>query len=85
MARAGGPMFDWGCHAVDYSRFITGLDVVAAQACGRKGGVVIARHSVSVPSVRVVFVSSIIIALVSVSGVFRMFQEGCQGRRLMRV
>ena len=32
MAKAGGPMFDWGCHAVDYMRFVTGLDVVAAQA-----------------------------------------------------
>jgi predicted dehydrogenase len=28
----GGNMFDWGCHAVDYMRFMTGLDVVSAQA-----------------------------------------------------
>jgi predicted dehydrogenase len=32
MEKAGGPAFDWGVHAVDYSRFMTGLDIVAAQA-----------------------------------------------------
>jgi predicted dehydrogenase len=32
MARAGGPAFDWGVHAVDYTRFITGLDFSAVQA-----------------------------------------------------
>jgi predicted dehydrogenase len=31
-ARSGGPMLDWGVHAVDYARFLTGLDVTAAQA-----------------------------------------------------
>lgn len=25
-------MFDWGCHAVDYVRFMTGLDIKNAQA-----------------------------------------------------
>ena len=32
MDKAGGGAFDWGVHAVDYVRFITGLDVVQAQA-----------------------------------------------------
>ena len=32
MDKAGGAAFDWGVHAVDYSRFMTGLDVVQAQA-----------------------------------------------------
>lgn len=32
MAKAGGNAFDWGVHAVDYLRFMTGLDVVMAQA-----------------------------------------------------
>lgn len=32
MDKAGGPAFDWGVHAVDYTRFMTGLDIVAAQA-----------------------------------------------------
>ena len=32
MDKAGGRAFDWGVHAVDYSRFMTGLDVVKAQA-----------------------------------------------------
>jgi len=30
--KSGGPAFDWGCHAVDYTRFMTGLDVTHAQA-----------------------------------------------------
>ncbi|MFH1008366.1 MAG: Gfo/Idh/MocA family oxidoreductase [Candidatus Latescibacterota bacterium] len=30
--KAGGPAFDWGCHAVDYARFMTGLDITDAQA-----------------------------------------------------
>lgn len=30
--KAGGSAFDWGVHAVDYSRYMTGLDVVQAQA-----------------------------------------------------
>jgi predicted dehydrogenase len=30
--KAGGPALDWGCHAVDYARFITGLDITDAQA-----------------------------------------------------
>lgn len=30
--KAGGPAFDWGCHAVDYTRFMTGLDLTDAQA-----------------------------------------------------
>ncbi|MEW6753184.1 MAG: Gfo/Idh/MocA family oxidoreductase, partial [Candidatus Latescibacterota bacterium] len=32
MDQAGGPAFDWGVHAVDYVRFMTGLDVEQAQA-----------------------------------------------------
>ena len=32
MDKAGGSAFDWGVHAVDYSRFMSGLDVVKAQA-----------------------------------------------------
>ncbi|MFH1571907.1 MAG: Gfo/Idh/MocA family oxidoreductase [Gemmatimonadota bacterium] len=32
MARSGGSAFDWGVHAVDYIRFVTGLDVATAQA-----------------------------------------------------
>lgn len=32
MAKAGGRAFDWGVHAVDYLRFMTGLDVAKAQA-----------------------------------------------------
>jgi len=32
MDKAGGPAFDWGVHAVDYTRFMTGLDVARAQA-----------------------------------------------------
>ncbi len=32
MDKAGGPAFDWGVHAVDYTRFMTGLDITAAQA-----------------------------------------------------
>jgi len=32
MHKAGGPAFDWGVHAVDYSRFMTGLNIVSAQA-----------------------------------------------------
>ena len=32
MDRAGGRAFDWGVHAVDYIRFMSGLDVAAAQA-----------------------------------------------------
>lgn len=32
MDKAGGRAFDWGVHAVDYIRFVTGLDVAAAQA-----------------------------------------------------
>ena len=32
MERSGGPAFDWGVHAVDYARFLTGLDVRTAQA-----------------------------------------------------
>lgn len=32
MDKAGGRAFDWGVHAVDYTRFMTGLDVVKAQA-----------------------------------------------------
>lgn len=30
--KMGGSMFDWGCHAVDYVRFMTGEDVISAQA-----------------------------------------------------
>ena len=30
--KSGGPAFDWGCHAVDYTRFMTGLDITHAQA-----------------------------------------------------
>jgi hypothetical protein len=30
--RSGGSAFDWGVHAVDYTRFMTGLDLEAAQA-----------------------------------------------------
>ena len=29
---SGGPALDWGCHAVDYARFMTGLDITYAQA-----------------------------------------------------
>ena len=32
MDKAGGRAFDWGVHAVAYTRFMTGLDVVKAQA-----------------------------------------------------
>jgi len=32
MDRAGGRAFDWGVHAVDYIRFMSGLDIAAAQA-----------------------------------------------------
>lgn len=32
MDKAGGPAFDWGVHAVDYTRFMTGLNVTKAQA-----------------------------------------------------
>lgn len=32
MEKAGGRAFDWGVHAVDYSRFISGLDAVKSQA-----------------------------------------------------
>jgi len=32
MERAGGRAFDWGVHAVDYIRFMSGLDVTMAQA-----------------------------------------------------
>ena len=32
MDKAGGSAFDWGVHAVDYSRFMSGLDVAQAQA-----------------------------------------------------
>ena len=32
MAKAGSRSFDWGVHAVDYLRFMTGLDVSTAQA-----------------------------------------------------
>lgn len=32
MDKAGGPAFDWGVHAVDYTRFMTGLDIDKAQA-----------------------------------------------------
>jgi len=32
MAKAGSRAFDWGVHAVDYLRFMTGLDVAKAQA-----------------------------------------------------
>lgn len=28
----GGAMLDWGCHAVDYMRYMTGQDIVGAQA-----------------------------------------------------
>ncbi len=31
-SKMGGTMFDWGCHAVDYVRFMTGEDIVSAQA-----------------------------------------------------
>ena len=30
--KAGGGAFDWGVHAVDYARFMTGLDLAQAQA-----------------------------------------------------
>ena len=30
--RAGGGMFDWGCHSLDYLRFMSGLEVVKAQS-----------------------------------------------------
>lgn len=30
--KAGGPAFDWGCHAVDYVRFMTDLNITDAQA-----------------------------------------------------
>jgi predicted dehydrogenase len=32
MDKAGGSAFDWGVHAVDYSRFMSGLNVTRAQA-----------------------------------------------------
>ncbi len=32
MDKAGGAAFGWGVHAVDYARFMSGLDVVRAQA-----------------------------------------------------
>ena len=32
MAKAGSRSFDWGVHAVDYLRFMTGLDVAKAQS-----------------------------------------------------
>jgi predicted dehydrogenase len=32
MEKAGGSAFDWGVHAVDYMRFVTGLEVEKAQA-----------------------------------------------------
>jgi predicted dehydrogenase len=32
MDKSGGPALDWGVHATDYARFITGLDVARAQA-----------------------------------------------------
>jgi myo-inositol 2-dehydrogenase/D-chiro-inositol 1-dehydrogenase len=32
MDKAGGSAFDWGVHAVDYARYMSGLDVVKAQA-----------------------------------------------------
>jgi predicted dehydrogenase len=32
MDKAGGPAFDWGVHAVDYTRYMTGLDVARSQA-----------------------------------------------------
>jgi len=39
MASWGGPGINWGVHAVDYVRFMTGLDLVRAQAfhCDRPG------------------------------------------------
>ncbi len=32
MAKGGGRAFDWGVHAVDYLRFVTGIDVATSQA-----------------------------------------------------
>lgn len=32
MDQAGGTAFDWGVHAVDYARFLTGLEIAHAQA-----------------------------------------------------
>lgn len=32
MDQAGGAAFDWGVHAVDYARFLTGLEITHAQA-----------------------------------------------------
>ena len=32
MDKAGGSAFDWGVHAVDYARFMSGLDITQAQA-----------------------------------------------------
>jgi predicted dehydrogenase len=32
MDQAGGTAFDWGVHAVDYARYMTGLDIAQAQA-----------------------------------------------------
>lgn len=32
MDKSGGAAFDWGVHATDYTRFMTGLDVARAQA-----------------------------------------------------
>jgi predicted dehydrogenase len=32
MDKAGGHAFDWGVHAVDYTRYMTGLNLVKAQA-----------------------------------------------------
>ena len=32
MGKSGGPALDWGVHAVDYTRFMTGLEVESVQA-----------------------------------------------------
>ncbi|MDE2733061.1 MAG: Gfo/Idh/MocA family oxidoreductase, partial [Gemmatimonadota bacterium] len=32
MDKSGGSAFDWGVHAVDYARFMSGLDITQAQA-----------------------------------------------------
>ena len=32
MERSGGPALDWGVHAVDYARYMTGLNIESAQA-----------------------------------------------------
>ena len=39
MSKAGGPSFDWGVHAVDYTRFLTGLEIATGVLLRAAGGI----------------------------------------------